>query len=210
MSEINKSNIHQELGQLTRQLHTALNGLGMLDPVKNLAGEIPDARSRLTYIANLTGNAAEKVLNIVDEEKLKHEKLQKECKNVKNWIKENGDVNLDMEVIIDFIEKVKNNSIDSDEKMTSIMMAQDFHDLTTQVVEKVMSLTQNIEQHLVKLVVETAPEGFVDKKEDTNLKIEPLTIETYEPIGPSVDAENNKNVVSNQSEVDDLLASLGF
>ena len=51
--------IHQQLGQLTRQLHDSLNGLGLTDKLKDSAGELPDAKSRLTYIARLTGEAAE-------------------------------------------------------------------------------------------------------------------------------------------------------
>jgi chemotaxis protein CheZ len=50
--------VHQRLGLLTRQLHDALNGLGLTDKVKTWAGEIPDAKARLTYIARLTGEAA--------------------------------------------------------------------------------------------------------------------------------------------------------
>ena len=51
------NNVHQALGELTRQLHDALNGLGLLSSVQQLAGQIPDARDRLSYIANVTGNA---------------------------------------------------------------------------------------------------------------------------------------------------------
>ena len=73
------NNVHQALGELTRQLHDALNGLGLLSSVQHLAGQIPDARDRLSYIANVTGNAAETVLNFVDLEKDRHRDIQKAC-----------------------------------------------------------------------------------------------------------------------------------
>ncbi|NCP41730.1 MAG: protein phosphatase CheZ, partial [Rhodoferax sp.] len=59
--------VHQRIGVLTRQLHDSLAGLGLADKVKTWAGELPDAKSRLSYIARLTGEAAEKVLNNVDQ-----------------------------------------------------------------------------------------------------------------------------------------------
>ena len=61
--------VHQQIGALTRQLHDSLNGLGLTAKVQDWAGELPDAKSRLSYIARLTGEAAEKVLNQVDEAK---------------------------------------------------------------------------------------------------------------------------------------------
>ena len=65
--------VHQQIGALTRQLHDSLNGLGLTAKVQNWAGELPDAKSRLSYIARLTGEAAEKVLNEVDRAKEQHD-----------------------------------------------------------------------------------------------------------------------------------------
>ena len=61
--------VYHRLGAITRQLHDALNELGYADKLKGTAEELPDAQSRLQYIARLTGEAAEKVLNHVDEAK---------------------------------------------------------------------------------------------------------------------------------------------
>jgi len=84
------------------------------------------------------------------------------------------------------------------------MMAQDFHDLTGQVIAKVVNLAAAIEEQLVQLLIQTAPPEAVVKV--------PATHEPYTPAldGPVVNAEGNADVVTNQSEVDDLLASLGF
>jgi chemotaxis protein CheZ len=78
------------------------------------------------------------------------------------------------------------------------MLAQDFHDLTGQVVAKVVTLTNELEEHLVKLLVQVVPP-------DQQHKVEQIVLH-----GPVVDPESRTDVVSNQSEVDDLLASLGF
>ena len=58
--------VHYKVGVLTRQLHDSLNELGYADRLRGSMGELPDAQSRLSYIARLTGEAAEKVLNRVE------------------------------------------------------------------------------------------------------------------------------------------------
>ena len=65
--------VHQKIGLLTRQLHDSLTELGYADQLRNTMGELPDAQSRLSYIARLTGEAAEKVLTRVERAKLQHE-----------------------------------------------------------------------------------------------------------------------------------------
>jgi chemotaxis protein CheZ len=77
-------------------------------------------------------------------------------------------------------------------------MAQDFHDLTGQVVAKVVSLASELEDSLVKLLVQAAPPEQAQKVESAVLA------------GPVVSYEGRTDVVANQGEVDDLLASLGF
>jgi chemotaxis protein CheZ len=78
------------------------------------------------------------------------------------------------------------------------MMAQDFHDLTGQVVAKVVTLANDLEDSLVKLLVQVVPEGVREQVDPSVLN------------GPVVNPEGRTDVVSDQSEVDDLLASLGF
>ena len=85
----------------------------------------------------------------------------------------------------------------ADEHLTEIMMAQDFHDLTGQVVARVVTLASELEDSLVRLLVQAAPAEQVQKLEQ-HLQ------------GPVISAEGRTDVVTNQGEVDDLLASLGF
>ena len=74
--------IHQKIGLLTRQLHDSLNELGYADQLRGTMGELPDAQSRLTYIARLTGQAAEKVLGRVELAKVQHDRLAAETQRV--------------------------------------------------------------------------------------------------------------------------------
>lgn len=196
--------IHQTIGKLTRQLHDALNGLGLADKVKGLTGEIPDARSRLAYIARLTGAAAEKVLTLVDQAKAQHDHIATETRRISVLIVKDPVAAVAKGHVMNFLTDVEGATKQADQNLTDIMMAQDFHDLTGQVIAKVINLVADIEEQLVKLLIQTAPA-------DAAVKV-PAPETEYQPAlaGPVIDPEGNPDVVTGQSEVDDLLASLGF
>ena len=201
--------VHQRIGALTRQLHDSLRGLGLTEKVKTWAGEIPDARSRLSYIARLTGEAAEKVLNNVDKAKAQHDHIASETRRIGALIVKDPVAAVAKGHVMNFISDVEEATREIDKNLTDIMMAQDFHDLTGQVVAKVVNLVANVEEQLVQLLIITAPSDVSTPKPAAAEKdIEVLK----EPIlqGPVVDPDNNPDVVKGQSEVDDLLASLGF
>jgi chemotaxis protein CheZ len=200
--------IHHRLGTLTRQLHDSLNGLGLTEKVKSLAGELPDAKSRLSYIARLTGEAAEKVLNNVDQAKAHHDHIAAETRRIGALIVKDPVAAVAKGHVMNFLTDVETATKQIDQNLTDIMMAQDFHDLTGQVISKVVALAANIEAQLVELLVLTAPADSVAKPTTA-----PETAtEVVEPKlqGPVVCPEGNPDVVQGQSEVDDLLASLGF
>lgn len=196
--------IHQELGVLTRQLHDSLNGLGLTEKVKDWAGELPDAKSRLSYIARLTGQAAEKVLNQVDQAKAEHDHIASETRRIGALIVKDPVAAVAKGHVMNFLSDVEQSSKKVDQHLTEIMMAQDFHDLTGQVIAKVVNLAATIEEQLVLLLVKTAPADAVAKP--------PAPQNEYVPAlaGPVVSGQAHTDVVTNQSEVDDLLASLGF
>jgi chemotaxis protein CheZ len=196
--------VHQQLGVLTRQLHDSLNGLGLTAKVQNWAGELPDAKSRLSYIARLTGEAAEKVLNHVDGAKEQHDFIAAETRRIGDLIVKDPVAAVAKGQVMNFIEDVDKASRLVDGHLTAIMMAQDFHDLTGQVIAKVVNLAATIEEQLLQLLIQTAPADAVVKTTSSH--------EPYVPAldGPVVDATGNPDVVTDQSQVDDLLASLGF
>jgi chemotaxis protein CheZ len=196
--------VHQMIGVLTRQLHDSLNGLGLTEKIKGSVEELPDAKSRLTYIAKLTGEAAEKVLNSVDQAKAKHDRIAEETRRIAALIVKDPVAAVAKGHIMNFVSEVDQSSKEIDQHLTDIMMAQDFHDLTGQVIARVVNLAATIEQQLVNLLIQTAPPESVPVK--------PAAAPDYKPAlsGPAINAEGNPDVVSGQSEVDDLLASLGF
>lgn len=202
--------VHQRIGMLTRQLHDSLQGLGLTEQVKSWAGEIPDAKSRLSYIARLTGEAAEKVLNNVDQAKAHHDHIAAETRRIGALIVKDPVGAVAKGHVMNFIHDVEDATKQIDKNLTDIMMAQDFHDLTGQVISKVVNLTASIESQLLQLLIITAPSEPVSKPAEST---QPTTFVVHEhPVlqGPVVNPEGNPDVVKGQSEVDDLLASLGF
>src|SRR5450830_639666 len=149
--------VHFRLGQLTRQLHDSLNALGIADKLHGAAEEIPDAKNRLSYIARLTGEAAEKVLNSVDQAKAHHDHIATETRRIGALIVKDPVAAVAKGHVMNFITDVEEASKEIDKNLTDIMMAQDFHDLTGQVISKVVSLATNIESQLLQLLVMTAP-----------------------------------------------------
>ncbi len=194
--------VHQKLGLLTRQLHDSLNELGYTDKLKDSVGELPDAQSRLTYIARLTGEAAEKVLSRVDLAKIQHDFIAAETSRLGALIVKDPVAAVATGAVYNFVADVDRASKEIDAHLTEIMMAQDFHDLTGQVIARVVNLTATIEKQLIELLIQTAPANAIPS---------PVAAKAAEGLaGPVVDPGTRTDIVTDQSEVDDLLASLGF
>ncbi len=193
--------VHQKIGLLTRQLHDSLSELGYADQLRNTMGELPDAQSRLSYIARLTGEAAEKVLTRVEQAKLQHDYLSAEATRMRQALVRDPVAAVATGAIMNFLDDVSRVTQTADEHLTEIMMAQDFHDLTGQVIARVVALAATIEEQLVHLVIQTAPPNAVVALP------EPAS---HHLSGPVVNPQASSDVVTDQSQVDDLLASLGF
>jgi chemotaxis protein CheZ len=191
------------VGQITRQLHDALQELGFADKLKNAAGELPDAQSRLSYIARLTGEAAEKVLNSVDEAKAKQDKIVQTARLLESLFPAKPALAAQLQVIRECGEQ-------TDQDLTDIMMAQDFHDLTGQVISRVVKLAASIEEQLLQLLVDVAPPSAMAKPIVATEAVFPSSAAGPQLEGPVVVSEGRDDVATSQQDVDDLLASLGF
>ena len=190
--------VFQQLGLITRQLHDTLTQLGVMPRLQQAADNLPDARSRLSYIAQKTGDAANKVLNSVDMAKAEHSSISAETRRIAAAIVQDPVKAVATGAVMNFVGDVEAATERIDRHLTDIMMAQDFHDLTGQVVAKVVSLASDLEDSLVKLLVQAAPPEQAQRVESSILN------------GPVVNPEGRTDVVADQGEVDDLLASLGF
>jgi chemotaxis protein CheZ len=190
--------VFQQLGTITRLLHDTMQQLGVMPKLQTATEGLPDARSRLSYIATKTAAAANKVLNSVDQAKAEHQAISAATRAMAQQIVADPVKAVASGAVLNFVGEVESATVRIDEHLTDIMMAQDFHDLTGQVVAKVVTLANDLEDSLVKLLVQVVPEGVREQVDPSVLN------------GPVVNPEGRTDVVSDQSEVDDLLASLGF
>jgi len=193
------------IGHMTRALHESLRGLGLDKLIEKAASEIPDARDRLGYVARLSEQAAQKVLNATDAAGPLQDAIEAKSVSLSaSWqsLLDAPDTSeaqwraLAQQSVAAMAESRAATGATKGYLM-DIMMAQDFQDLTGQVITKVTTITQNLERQLVQMLVDFAP-AEVKREFDSGLLN-----------GPQINPAG-QDVVANQDQVDDLLDSLGF
>ncbi|MFC7419219.1 protein phosphatase CheZ [Iodobacter arcticus] len=199
------------IGQLTRKLHDTLKELGLDKSLEKAATDIPDARDRLSYIATLTEQAADRTLNALDAAKPIQDKISDDAKALSGqWDKLLAN-QLSVDEFKALVEKTRSHlnetvkgSDQVSSKMLEIMMAQDFQDLTGQVIKKVLDMSKQMEAHLMDFLLLFSPQGTV-RPDHPKVDDDASLLN-----GPVINPEGRTDVVANQGQVDDLLESLGF
>jgi chemotaxis protein CheZ len=197
--------VHARIGHLTRALHDTLRELGYDKSLERAVGKIPDARDRLNYISTLTEQAAVKTLNAVEETKPLQQKLESGASQLSARWQELFERKLDTEQFKalvhqtrSYLQEVPLNTKATNAQLMDIVMAQDYQDLTGQVIKKLSDTVQQLENQLVNLLIATMSEE--KKKEIDNSLLN----------GPIVNTDGRTDIVTSQAQVDDLLESLGF
>jgi chemotaxis protein CheZ len=212
LSDPSKSQLFEQVGLLTRQLHDSLVDFQNDNRLSELANsEIPDAKDRLTYVIEMTDKAANRTMDAVDESLPLANRLNDNIQQVlPGWNSlMNREIELDQfKALCHKLDKIlKDSEQDADklkQLLTEILMAQDFQDLTGQMIRRVITLVQEVEVKLVKMLTMF---GEIDHKPKQGHAPRVTGIEAE---GPIMNAEARDDVVSGQDDVDDLLSSLGF
>lgn len=210
-STIVDDSLFDEIGKLTRELHTALNDF-QLDPrLADLAKEdIPDATSRLTHVIDMTEQAANKTMDVVEASLPLTDQLIESMTSLQTSWQPMFKKRVPLEQFTatchqteTFLDDSLGKAEDLRSKLTEVLMAQDYQDLTGQVIRKVIELVKEVEDNLISLLKvfgEPAPGAPEATPKADAIKAE----------GPILDAEERTDVVHGQDDVDDLLSSLGF
>ena len=214
-----QSELFAEVGKLTRQLHDALKNFELDTRLADLTTDaIPDAKQRLNYVMEMTENAANKTMDAVEASLPIAQQLADEISQIKpTWDRlMNREIELgEFKTLCHSLDKFMNNSQTKTDElqglMTNVLMAQDFQDLTGQVIRRVIELVREVEDSLIHLLT------AFGSQDDSETKIVAPAIEKPPaentlagPEGPIIDKESRDDVVSGQDDVDDLLSSLGF
>ncbi len=213
ISQARENGIYNEVGKMTRQFHDALNAFCHDTRIDELAeDEIPDARSRLKHVITMTQKSADRSLSAVEATMPKCDQLSDRIHSLGADWKNFKNREMSVEQFREFSTRLEMFFVDSEQDtadirtgLNDIMMAQDFQDLTGQIISRVIELVEEVEGNLVELVRITG-EKMGSTEEESSRK--PNSVEAE---GPQVPGVQNKNeVVNGQDDVDDLLSSLGF
>lgn len=200
-----QADLIQRVGTLTRTLHDSLRALGYDKDVEAAANAIPDARDRLAYVVNMTQQAADRTLNAIEVLKpLQDELGGGAARLVQRWDQLYAR-ELDVarfKVLADetreYLRNVPAQTRLTNTHLTEIMMAQDFQDLTGQVIKKTTAIIQMVETELLKLLYDSVPR-------ERRVEVSSSLLN-----GPQIKVGEDGSAVTNQTQVDDLLESLGF
>ncbi|AMR80489.1 MULTISPECIES: protein phosphatase CheZ [Cupriavidus] len=195
------------IGNLTRMLRDNMRELGLDKEIERAAQAIPDARDRLNYIAAMTEQAAERTLNAVELAQPIQSDIEQQAETLDKrwaaWFEKPVELADARSLVLDtraFLSEVPGQARATNSHLLDIMMAQDFQDLTGQVIKKMMDMIRALEQELLQVLIDNVPsERRVEVQQPSTLMN-----------GPQVNPEGKPDVVSDQAQVDDLLASLGF
>lgn len=203
------------VGQLTRDLHEALQDF-QLDPriVQMTEDDLPDAQNRLQYVIQKTEDAANRTMDAVEACLPMADDMHQRVESVmpvwnrlmSNDIQLNEFKSLCHEVD-DVLKRCGENMPQVHGLMTEVLMAQDYQDITGQVIRRVIQLVEDVEKNLIELLKIFGKEEArreAEKAESSKQK------NGSEAEGPIIDADKRDDVVGGQDEVDDLLSSLGF
>jgi chemotaxis protein CheZ len=215
-----QSKLFAEVGKLTRQLHDSLNNFDLDTRLSDLTTEkIPDAKKRLTYVIEVTENAANKTMDAVEASLPIAQELADEVSAIKpTWERlmsreiELGEFKTLCHSIDHFMKNSHYKTDELQSLMTNVLMAQDYQDLTGQVIKRVIELVREVEENLIQLLTAFAEQDIsLAENQEQRKTPEPVLENTLAgPEGPIIDKESRNDVVSDQDEVDDLLSSLGF
>jgi chemotaxis protein CheZ len=206
------SELFAEIGKLTRQLHDSLTNFQLDSRLNDLAtADIPDAKERLNYVITSTEEAANKTMDAVEAIFPVVDTISEQVEAVNPAWSKLMDNKLDLKefksLCLDIDTLLKNTGKETKHihsLMTDVLMAQDFQDLTGQVIRKVIELVREVEDSLINMLTAfgISAEGMQEK---SSPKLGENLVE-----GPIVNTESRDDVVEDQDDVDDLLSSLGF
>jgi chemotaxis protein CheZ len=205
--------MYERLGGIVRLLHDSLRELGYDKALTEASSQIVDAQDRLEYVASLTEQAANKVLNTLDDGMPAQDHLSKQAKDMEGrWADLfAGKLSIEQFKALagdsrSFAQAVSEATEAEKARLLEIMMAQDFQDITGQLIKKVVAITKTVENELTQLLRDSAPADVKEKLAQKQAAQEQAQEKPAELMsGPSV-----PSAAMDQDSVDDLLADLGF
>lgn len=197
------ADLYHEVGRLARQLHDSLTTVQDEQRLVNLTqADIPDAKERLRYVVNVTEQATQNVLSLVEQSVPVSQHIGRQAEALKRQCEaEDGAQHPELlQAVSLFLEQAHQGSALLNNHLNGILMAQEYQDITGQIIRKVVNLVQEVEESLVKMITMTGRRPDVASGRPAAAALGPAV--------PGVDDAAAR--LGGQDDVDALLASLGF
>lgn len=204
-------NVIDHLGQLTQMLHECLSELGHDQRLQQAGIEVSDSKDGLAYVVSKTTQAAECSLQAIENAQPILKNLATNVSNLQElWqqvpqsavvaIKNYPVLDNALKQTFDLLDKIPEQTNTVQSCLTEILVAQNFHDLTGQVLQKITRVIETVEQEIQLLLAQKNSEKreIVTPQKNSLLN------------GPVVNSQKQDNAYVNQAQVDDLLTKLGF
>lgn len=212
------SELFAEVGKLTRQLHDSLKNF-QIDPSLNnlLEEDIPDAKKRLNHVIDMTEQAANRTMDAVESCLPIADQLTQSLNGIApQWQKlmqrqlQLSDFKTLCHSLDGFLHQASSDTATLNSLLTDVLMAQDYQDLTGQILRRVIELVREVEESLIGLLTAFGQSNMAMIMDTNPAKPAKSKPKAHEAEGPIIDAAERDDVVSGQDDVDDLLSSLGF
>jgi chemotaxis protein CheZ len=220
LSDVRDQSLYREVGRLTRSLHEAIRNF-QIAPRNAEQSEalsmMTDASDRLEYVVQMTSKAANRTMDLVEEAMPRASAMRDEAAELRDeWQRLRRREMKPAEfrslyARIDTFFVTLNEDADATyNNLSEILLAQDFQDLTGQVIQKVTTLVKEVEEHLLSMVLMASHVDQITGTVHETFEEDRKTESAEQGVGPQIKADEREDVVSGQDDVDDLLSSLGF
>lgn len=205
-----QQDMFERVGKITRELHETISQDSIDQRFSSLVSNcLPDAKERLNYVVEMTAEAANRTMDVVDDcipLAQKHQitvtDILPSWERLKDCKIKVGEFRMLRDRLDNYFDESVTDAKLLNEKLNEIVLAQGYQDLTGQVLQKITELVQDVEVNLVSLLKLLGKDGG---------EFEPKRIDNcVETDGPVVPRAKQHDVVKGQDDVDDLLSSLGF
>lgn len=218
LNQIRDRTLYNEIGKLTRSLHEAMKNL-QIDSEVGASSEMASASDKLTYVLEMTDKSANRVMDLVDAGMPLAQEINSRAKDLgQQWQRvlrkeiQPSEFRALSKQIQTFLHDSEQASGQLQNQLSDIVLAQDFQDLTGQVIHKVATLAKSVEHRLLQLVVMAGQVDKITGIDHSELEKSLRQARPQDSIaaeGPQLD-KTKEDVVASQDDVDDLLSSLGF
>lgn len=192
-----QSTVLADVMRLSDSLHDALQRFRADSRIDALANkDIPDARLRLDHVLAMTEDAANKTLDLIERSVPLVTATVRNAGNMMDSLDDRSHNEIRV-----FLDETRGNFEAVRTNLSEVMLTQSFQDLTGQILRGVQRLIVEVEGALGEL---SRISGITYEAPTTLVGAATVALE-----GPAIPGIT-KNAITDQSDVDDLIAGLGI